>query len=139
MLRQAEEGAASFATDGRAERVQVSTWATQQWVAFLDALPRSMPLDRLASLDRAFHLSDRTNSEILFSWLRLAIAHHYDPAVPAIERFLAAQGRRKFVQPLFEALVSDDWGRPIAKRIYGQVREGYHPVTVAALDRLLGQ
>ena len=97
------------------------------------------PWSGWTALDRAFHLGDRANSEVRFSWLRLAIAHHYGPAVPALERFLSAQGRRKFVQPLFEALDSDDWGRPIAKRIYGQVREGYHPVTVAALDRLLGQ
>ena len=128
-----------FAKDGRGEALKVSTWTTQEWVAFLDALPRSMPVERLDTLDRAFHLGDRANSEVRFSWLRLAIAHHYGPAVPALERFLSAQGRRKFVQPLFEALDSDDWGRPIAKRIYGQVREGYHPVTVAALDRLLGQ
>ena len=75
---------------------------------------------------------------MLFAWLRLALANRYDPAVQAAERFLAAQGRRKFVQPLFEALVREgEWGRPIAARLYERTRPTYHSVTRAAVDRLL--
>ena len=139
LLERATQDAARYAAGGAVESLPAASWSTQEWVAFLDALPRSLPTARLATLDRAFGMSDRTNAEVLFAWLQLAIARHYEPAVPALERFLAAQGRRKFVQPLFEALMADDWGRPIARRVYAVAREGYHPVTAAALDRLIAQ
>jgi hypothetical protein len=69
---------------------------------FLNGLPRKLPPQRLAELDRSFALTNSTNSEVLFAWLKLAIENRYDPAVPAIERFLTSMGRRKFVAPLFE-------------------------------------
>ena len=48
-----------------------------------------------------------------------------------------AQGRRKFVRPLVEALAKDQqWGRPIAVRIYSKARPSYHAVTTHDLDKL---
>ena len=50
--------------------------------------------------------------------LMIAVRHQYDPAVPALEQFLTGMGRRKFTQPLYEALMAEgDWGRPLARRI----------------------
>ena len=43
---------------------------------------------QLRDLDATFQLSASGNSEILFAWLRIAITHHYRPALPALERFL---------------------------------------------------
>ena len=74
---------------------------------------------------------------MLFAWLSLAVANRYDPAVPALERFLTTQGRRKFVRPLIEALAKDQqWGRPIAARVYARRVPGYHPITTRDLDKL---
>ena len=47
--------------------------------------------------DRTFGLTKRGNSEVLFAWLRIAIRNRYQPAMPALERFLTTQGRRKFL------------------------------------------
>ena len=59
--------------------------------------------------------------------------------MPAAERFLLSQGRRKFVAPLFETLNGEgEWGRPIARRIYARARGGYHSVTRGPVDRVLG-
>ena len=38
--------------------------------------------------------------------------------MPALERFLTSQGRRKFVRPLFEDLMETAWGKAEARRIY---------------------
>jgi leukotriene-A4 hydrolase len=74
---------------------------------------------------------------VRFAWLELAIANRYEPAVPSIEQFVTAQGRRKFVRPLIEALAEDSgWGRPIAARIYPKARPLYHPITTKDLDKL---
>jgi aminopeptidase N len=131
--------AKAFAAGGPAEAAGFAQWGSNERVRFLNALPRDIGKERLALLDRTLRLSESGNSEILFAWLRLAIANRYDPAVPAIERFLAAMGRRKFVAPLFDDLVKQgEWGRPIATRVYARTRPTYHSVTRETVDKTLG-
>ncbi|MBA3677413.1 MAG: M1 family metallopeptidase [Sphingosinicella sp.] len=134
-----DQAAQRFAAAGTApESLGFADWVTAERVRFLNALPRSLPAERLADLDRALGLSNTGNSEILFAWLRLAIANRYDPAVPAIDRFLTSMGRRKFAAPLYEDLVAQGaWGRPIAQRIYAKARPTYHSVTSGSVDKLL--
>jgi len=128
----------AFNAGGAARDMPFGGWSTAERLRFLNGLPREMGRARLAELDAAFRLSQSGNAETLFAWLQLALANRYEPAVPAAERFLAAQGRRKFVAPLFETLVGEgDWGRPIAARIYARTRPGYHSVTTGRVDRLM--
>jgi hypothetical protein len=112
-------------------------WTTAEKLRFLNSVPRKLPREKLVALDRQLRLNEAGNNEVLFAWLELAVANRYDPAVPALERFLTTQGRRKFVSPLIRALAADSqWGRPIAVRIYAKARPFYHPVTTAGLDKL---
>jgi aminopeptidase N len=136
-LTNAGEQAAAFARGAGAPSLRTKGWSTQEWQYFLQELPSSLPIDRLAILDKAFGFSERRNSEVLFEWLRIAVRHHYEPAMPALERFLMSQGRRKFVRPLFEDLMKTDWGKPEAKRIYAAARPSYHAVTVGTLDGIV--
>ncbi|HYG28612.1 MAG TPA: M1 family metallopeptidase [Allosphingosinicella sp.] len=125
----------AFSGGGAVDRVPYAGWNTAERIRFLNGLPRELSRARLDQLDRAFSLSGSGNSEVLFAWLKLAIANRYDPAVPAAERFLTSMGRRKFVAPLFEALIAEgEWGRPIAQRIYSRARPTYHAVTRGSVD-----
>ncbi|HXH23998.1 MAG TPA: leukotriene A4 hydrolase C-terminal domain-containing protein, partial [Vicinamibacterales bacterium] len=92
---------------------------------------------QVADLDRTFGLSARGNAEVLFAWLRVAVRHRYEPAMPALERFLTSQGRRKFLRPLYEDLMATDWGRPRARHIYERARPRYHSVATATLDPIV--
>jgi len=112
-------------------------WTTAEKLRFLNKLPRKMGTARLDALNRTLHLNEAANQEVLFAWLDLAIRNRYDPAVLALERFLTSQGRRKFVRPLIETLAEDQqWGRPIAARVYRVARPTYHPITQRDLDKL---
>ena len=113
------------------------SWTTAEKMRFLNKLPRKMPTARLEELNRRLKLNEVGNYEVMFSWLDLAIRNRFDPAVPALERFLTTQGRRRFVRPLIETLAEDrQWGRPIAVRIYRVARASYHPITQRDLDKL---
>ena len=136
-LNGAKDQALAFARGASASSLRTKDWSTQEWQYFLADLPPTLSADRLALLDAAFGLSERRNSEVLFEWLRIAIRHHYEPAMPALERFLLSQGRRKFVRPLFEDLMKTDWGKADAKRIYAAARPSYHSVTVTTLDEIV--
>jgi len=114
-----------------------SGWTTAEKMRFINKLPRKMATSRLDALNNALKLNDAGNNEVLFAWLDLAVRNRYDPAVPALERFLTTQGRRKFVQPLIKTLAADSqWGRPIAVRVYKVARSSYHPITQRDLDQL---
>lgn len=137
-LERAAKQAAAFAAGTPAARLQAQGWATQQWQRFLESLPPTLSAPQLKDLDTTFQLSQRGNSEVLFAWLKLAISRRYEPALPALEHFLISQGRRKFVRPLFTALMAQGgWGPPIARRIYAQARPGYHSVTANAVDAIV--
>jgi leukotriene-A4 hydrolase len=128
----------AFEAGGPAAALPFARWNWAERVRFLKALPRRQDDARLAELDRAFGLSQSGNSEVLYAWLRLALANRYAPALPAAEHFLAAMGRMRFVVPIFQALVDQgEWGRPVAVRLYAQVRPSYHSVTRDRVDRLL--
>ncbi|HEY0053067.1 MAG TPA: M1 family metallopeptidase, partial [Caulobacteraceae bacterium] len=130
--------AARFAGGAPAASTAWTGWNTQQRLRFLNQLSRSQTPERLAELDRSLGLSNTGNSEIRFAWLQLALANRYQPAVPSLEQFLKSNGRRKFIAPLFTALMAQgEWGQPIARRIYAEARPGYHPVTSGTVDAIV--
>lgn len=129
--------AVAAAARGTLPTAQWPSWTTDERLRFLQRLPRQQSRASLDRLERALGLNDTGNQEVLFAWLDLAVANRYDPAVPALERFLTSQGRRKFVRPLIKALAADtSWGRPIASRIYRRARPLYHPLVTGELDEL---
>ena len=128
----------AFTAGGPAQAVPYQGWNWAERVRFIKALPRRLPAARLAELDRTFNLSESGNAEVLYVWLRLGIANRYAPVVPATERFLLGMGRRKFAQPLYQALLDEgDWGPPIARRLYARARSSYHSVTSGPIDRIM--
>ena len=119
--------------------VDTAHWSTQEWLRFLNGLPRQQSAARLGEFDRTLGLSASHNAYIRSAWLVLAIANRYDPAVPSIADFLPSVGRGLLIFPVYRALKQQgDWGMPIARRDYAIARKGYHPTVVATLDRLLG-
>ena len=117
--------------------VHRDTWITAEWIDFLRSFPQDVPHDRLELLDRTLAFSRSGNSEILFAWLEICIRNTYTPAWPAVEDFLCRQGRRKFLQPLYEALWANVHTRELAKTIYAKARAGYHPIAVATIDQIV--
>ncbi|MFO0956262.1 MAG: leukotriene A4 hydrolase C-terminal domain-containing protein [Isosphaeraceae bacterium] len=122
-----------------AEQIEAKDWVTQEWLQFLRALPEKVPADRLAELDRAFGFTGRKNSEVLHAWLLHTIAADYPPARETLESYLTTIGRRKLVVPLYAALVKTINGREQARQIYEKARPRYHPLTVDAVDKLVGR
>jgi aminopeptidase N len=135
---QVEAEARRFAQGARAATLDVEGWTPQQWQHLLEQL-RPTPLSpaQLKDLDATHRLGDTGNSEILFAWLRVAVARQYAPAVPALERFLTTQGRRKFLKPLYEDLMQTAWGQPLARSIYTRARASYHSVAAQTLDGIV--
>ncbi len=127
----------SFATGAPASRLETSKWSTHEWIHFLRHLPANLAREQMDDLDRAFKLTRSGNSEILHEWLMQSIAHDYEPAYPALERFLTKQGRRKFLKPLYQKLAESEEGRNRAREIYTKARPTYHAVSRGTIDGIL--
>ncbi len=113
-------------------------WSTQEWVHFLDALPRRMDAARLEALDRRFALTDSPNAQIAHGWFRLAIANDYAAAYPAMERYMIAIGRRSLIVDLYRDLAATPAGLARAQSIYAKARDGYHPMAQEMVEQALG-
>ncbi|CAN5177698.1 M1 family metallopeptidase [soil metagenome] len=120
-----------------ASGLPTATWSTHEWLHFLRALSETIPAERIAELDSQFHLSESGNAEILQTWLVIAIRNRYEPAFPALDRFLTSQGRRKFLTPLYTELMKTAWGRTMAQDIYRRARPTYHSVATGTIDRVV--
>ncbi len=120
-----------------AKDIQTSDWTTQEWLSFLKHLPEKTSAEKMSELDAAFNLTKSGNSEIAFQWLLMSIKNKYSAADARLEEFLVSIGRRKFVKPLFEALVKTPEGTTRAKAIYAKARPGYHPITQSSIDEIL--
>jgi len=118
-------------------KLSTKNFTTNEWLRFLNTLPDSMSAAQMRELDEVFHFSNSGNSEILFAWFEHAIPSHYEAAYGSIENFLINVGRRKFVKPLFSALVKTPQGKEMAKRIYAKARPNYHSVTANTIDEIL--
>jgi aminopeptidase N len=133
------EKAAALAADFLAGKTIANPegWTTHHWVYFLRKMPAKLSLAQMQDLDQRFKFTESGNSEILCQWLELSIRSNYTVADPALEKFLTSVGRRKFLRPLYNALVETPQGKEKAKAIYLKARPGYHSVSAGSIDELL--
>ena len=122
-----------------AKKLPVRAWTPHHWIYFLRTLPltEGNAATVLTQLDAAFKLGASSNNEVLAQWLQLAATHDYRPADERLERFLLEVGRRKYITPIYEALLASKTGPPKARDIYTRARPGYHPITQRRLDAIL--
>ncbi|HBP44386.1 MAG TPA: aminopeptidase, partial [Flavobacteriales bacterium] len=74
---------------------------------------------------------------VLFTWLEQSIRSQYHPSYERLETFLVEIGRRKFLTPLYSAMVDTDQ-KALADAIYAKARPNYHSVSTGTMDELLG-
>jgi aminopeptidase N len=132
-----EEAATRWQQGTPASQLSTKDWSSHEWLHFIRQLPTSLTTAQMAGLDKAFGFTQSGNSEILAAWLLRAVQTNYTPAYPAMEKFLVNVGRRKFLTPLYQALLKTEKGKGRAKAIYAKARPNYHFVATNTLDTML--
>jgi len=119
--------------------LDTAEWSSHEWVHFLHGLPKLLSAEQLAELDKAFRFTQSGNAEILAAWFPLAIAAGYAPADEPLHQFLTHVGRRKFLVPLYKALLNVPGGRARTQAFYAEARPNYHSVATSTFDGLVGR
>lgn len=112
-------------------------WSSHEWLHFIHSLPLATDESDLARLDRAFSFTASKNSEIQAAWYERSIRSDYQAAGPALRKFLTQVGRRKFLMPLYRAMMETPGWEETAQSIYQEARPRYHPIAVHSVDQLL--
>ncbi|SFC89419.1 Leukotriene A4 hydrolase, C-terminal [Flexibacter flexilis DSM 6793] len=119
------------------DKQTTKSWTTHEWVHFLRHLPSTLSLVQMQKLDAAFGFTQSVNAEIQFEWFLKSVQTNYELARAATEKFLIATGRRKYLVPLYKAMLATPAGRTEAQRIYKKARPNYHFVATNTLDELM--
>jgi aminopeptidase N len=118
------------------EQLPWESWSYQERYRFISNFSETVTSNQMKAIDELFSISATGNNEVLFAWLEQAIKKQYTPAYDELEKFLTTVGRRKFVSPLYEAMVATNQ-RALAKSIYTKARGNYHAVTIGTVDEIL--
>ncbi len=114
-------------------------WSSHEWVHFVRNLPDGTPTALLQKLDAAYGLSTSGNAEIRCAWYTRAIEQGYvNRILPQVEDFLTSIGRRRFLRPVYGALIRSGYTAE-AKRIFDKAKAGYHAVSRTAIEAMLQQ
>jgi leukotriene-A4 hydrolase len=134
-----EATAKAFENGKTAAELQTKEWSSHEWLHFLRKLPKKLPDTQMQELDKAFNFTNIGNSEILAAWLEISIKNNYHVVDKALENFLTHVGRRKFLIPLYKALIATPEGKKKAEDIYKLARPNYHAVATSTIDELLSK
>ncbi len=137
LFAQVEAQLDSFLATGNPAVIDTAKWTTHQWLHFLRNMPEEVSVENLAAIDNTFGFTKTGNSEIAAEWYVLSIENNYAPANQAIKDFLIRVGRRKFLTPIYGALIKADPSKESAKAIYAKARPNYHSVSTNTLDAML--
>lgn len=119
------------------KKLDTTGWTAHEYIYYVDQLPKDLTAQHLALIDDYFHFSQSSNSEILGKWYPLAATARYQTAYGPMKNFLLKVGRRKFLTPIYKALMTTEEGAEQAKSIYEEARPNYHAVARNTLDEVV--
>jgi len=92
----------------------------------------------LAKIDTDLNVTLDPNPEIGQRWFPLTIQHYYSPTLEAAHRYVSIQGRLKYLQPVYRALVSTG-RREVAYQWFVDNANFYHPIAIDSVRAIILQ
>ncbi|KAL2636378.1 hypothetical protein R1flu_007857 [Riccia fluitans] len=127
-----------FTAGVRLQKSDIEGWEALEYIVYLERLPKKMNVKEVAELESQFHFSESNNWEIKVALLTIAAYSAYEPLFPAIEKALQVVGRMKYLKPLYQGLLeSSSVGNALAKRVYEEAKDKYHPIAQFAVQFLI--
>src|SRR5579883_3027791 len=122
-----------------ADKLDAKNWNTQEWMYFLDRLPDAPPLGKMQALDAAWHLTGTPNAEIGMRWYVHAIAAGDKAVWNAAAEHMTRIGRIYLMLPVYSAFAKTPEGLAFAEQVYAEAKDGYHPITRMAIERVFAK
>ena len=111
--------------------------STNERQHFIDYLPKDLTSEEMKAIDDEFNFTKNGNFVIKRQWFAIAIRQQYEPAYPAIEKFMIATSRTGSLMTLYKEMLKTPEGKSRARKIFEKAKSGYHATTVEAIQNLL--
>ncbi|MEO0311402.1 MAG: hypothetical protein RIQ89_1059 [Bacteroidota bacterium] len=139
LLESATDAAKAFLNTHKTNPALNKSFNAMQWQQFIRSLSNNLTANEMKELDTAHHFTASGNNEILFLWLQLSIETNYKEALPTLERFLEKVGRRKFIKPLYQAMMKNSNTKDLAIKSFSKYRNNYHSVTANTVANIINR
>ena len=111
-------------------------WTYQEKYRFLSNLSDDLDAERMAELDDTWNINQTGNNEVFVCLVGTSHSLSSHSIISKVAVFLVEIGRRKFLTPLYSALIETNQ-KDLAASIYGEARGNYHSVATGTMDALL--
>jgi leukotriene A-4 hydrolase/aminopeptidase len=113
----------------------IKDFSPTQIVFFLEQLQEqpTWTTKMLDEMERVYQFTNVVNNEIRFRWQMLCLSAGYEPIYPHVVAFLKAQGRMKYVRPLYRAL--NQVHPTLARDTFFANRDTYHPIAARMIAK----
>ncbi len=118
------------------DQLKREDFIVQEWQTFIRALDQDIAIERLRYLDQKMKFSAWGNSEVMAEWFVLNINCGNREIRPEIEKFISKVGRRKFLLPIYKALVKNPEDKVWAKKVFDKSKAYYHAVSRNSIAEL---
>ena len=132
-----EKTALAINNDSSLIRIDTTGFTTHHWLHLFRQLDPSKIVSRMPVFDSLYQLTQSGNAEIQCDWYLLCIQNDYAAAYPAIENYLLHVGRRKFLRPLYDAMIQTPEGLIRAKTIFDKASAAYHAVSRNTIQEMI--
>lgn len=128
---------AGYESGKHAEKDLPKGLSAHEWVYLIRNLPDSMTQSQFNNWNNLYRWSKSGNNEIKAAWIeKSTIAGYGKDIIKDTAEFLNAVGRRKYLEPIYTALIKHGL-KSEAREIYQKARRSYHYVSVRTIDELL--
>ncbi|MHC5202237.1 M1 family metallopeptidase [Myroides sp. LJL119] len=112
-------------------------WSTNEYVHYIRLIdPEKLTPQDLQKMDQMYDFTNSNNAEIQCAWYEKAFLIGYDKVNDNAQEFMTHVGRRKFLEPLYLALINSGQ-EELANQIYQKARGNYHFVARQTIDSYL--
>ena len=114
--------------------IPADDWSPQAMRHFINSLDNDLSTERLNELDTALGLSDTHNAEIGRTWFIQVAQRQHRPAYDSLKQHLRRYGRTRLVRPVYVALARNGSDLELAKALFADARDIYHPLTNMSIE-----
>ncbi|MFH4979168.1 hypothetical protein AB6A40_005877 [Gnathostoma spinigerum] len=113
----------------------------RQQMKVLDCILQAPPFSKkkVEKLGVVYNLEKVNNCELRFSWIQIGLKAQWKPIIQTALNFVSAQGRLKYVRPIYKNLFAWNETCEVAKALLEKNAPLMHPLTVSVLRKLLSE
>jgi leukotriene-A4 hydrolase len=121
----------------RPQKDQIGGWHRDQVFLFLNLLKPKIPVEDCRYFEDAFDIEKKDDPGLRSAFYEVAIPSGDQEIRPGLEHLVEHIGRLLYLSPVFRAMSEAEWTRPFARSLFETYRERHHPITAAAIERIL--